>query len=128
LDATGTNCDDLALVSTILFVAIDRISCSDAFASSLCRSDLIELLGRTKPKTVSELMEIAKRFPDGEDAYHSKRACSPEYDGSSRQRNQRCRPHNEDSRTRRNQVAARYERLDEEGGENEEYHKKDNQR
>jgi hypothetical protein len=34
LDATGTNCDDLALVSTILFVAIDRISCSDTCGTS----------------------------------------------------------------------------------------------
>jgi hypothetical protein len=59
----------------------------DAFASGLRRSDLVEELGRTKPKTVSELMEIDNRFADGVDAYHSKRARSPEYDRSSRQRN-----------------------------------------
>jgi hypothetical protein len=64
----------------------------DAFTSGLRRSDLIEELGRMKPKTVSELMEIANRFADGEDAYNSKMAHSPEYDGSSRQHNQRRRP------------------------------------
>jgi hypothetical protein len=96
----------------------------DAFASGLRCSDLIEELGRTKPKTVLELMDIANRFTHGEDAYHSKRARSPEYDESSRQRNQRRRSRNEDGRTRRNQVAAGYEKRDEEGDENEEYHKK----
>jgi hypothetical protein len=95
-----------------------------AFASGLCHLDLVEELGRTKPKTVSELMEIANRFADGEDAYHSKRARSPEYDGSSRQCNQRLRSCNEEGHTRRNQVVAGYERRDEEGDENEEYHKK----
>jgi hypothetical protein len=35
---------------------------------------------RTKPRTVSELMDVANRFPDGEDAYHNKRARSPEDD------------------------------------------------
>jgi hypothetical protein len=82
----------------------------DAFASGLPRSDLVEELGIAKPKMVSKLMEIANRFADGVDAYHNKRARSPEYGGSSRQRNQRCRPRNEDGRTRRNQVAAGYER------------------
>jgi hypothetical protein len=45
----------------------------DAFASGLRRSDLVEELGRTKPKTVSELMEIASRFANGEDAYNKKK-------------------------------------------------------
>jgi hypothetical protein len=88
--------------------------------------DLVEELGRAKPKTVLELMEIANRFTDGEDAYHNKRARSPEYDGSSRQSNQRCRPRTEDSRTRQNQIAAGYERRNEGGNDNEEYHRKDN--
>jgi hypothetical protein len=39
--------------------------------------DLIDEMGRIKPSTVSELMEIANRFADGEDAYHNKRARSP---------------------------------------------------
>jgi hypothetical protein len=33
----------------------------------------MEELGRTKPRTVSELMEVANRFADGEDAYNNKR-------------------------------------------------------
>jgi hypothetical protein len=37
----------------------------------------MEELGRTKPKMVSKLIEIASRFADGEDAYNNKRARSP---------------------------------------------------
>jgi hypothetical protein len=40
----------------------------DAFSAGLRCSDLVKELGRTRPKTVSELMEIASRFTDGEDA------------------------------------------------------------
>jgi hypothetical protein len=50
----------------------------DAFAAGLHRSDLVEEVGRTKPMTVSELMEVANRFADGEDAYNNKRGRSPE--------------------------------------------------
>jgi hypothetical protein len=100
----------------------------DGFASSLRRSDLVEELGRTKPKTLSELMEIANRFANREDAYHSKRARSPEYDGPGRQRNQRRRSRNKDGRARRIQITAGYEKRGEEGDEDEEYHKKDNYR
>jgi hypothetical protein len=100
----------------------------DAFVSGLRRTDLVEELGRTKPKTVSKLMEIANRFEDGEDAYHSKRACSPEYDRPGMQLNQRRQSRNKDGHTRRNQIAAGYEKRDEEGNENEEYHKKVNYR
>jgi hypothetical protein len=56
----------------------------DAFSAGLHRSDLVEELGRTRPKTVSELIEIARRFADGEDAYNNKRAHSPEVDRASR--------------------------------------------
>jgi hypothetical protein len=35
-------------------------------------------MGRTKPRTVSELMGVANRFADGEEVYHNKRARSPE--------------------------------------------------
>jgi hypothetical protein len=90
--------------------------------------DLVEELGRSKPRMVSELMEIANRFTDGEDAYHSKRARSPEYDRSSRQHNQRHRSRNEDGRTMRNQVAAGYKRREGDEQENDEYHKKANSR
>jgi hypothetical protein len=48
----------------------------------------VEELGRMKPKTVSELIEIASRFVDGEDTYNNKRAHSPEGDEKSKQRNQ----------------------------------------
>jgi hypothetical protein len=72
----------------------------------------MEELGRTRPMTVSELMEVANRFADVEDAYNNKRVRSPEVDRASSQRR---RPGNEDSRTRQNQIAAGYERRDEEG-------------
>jgi hypothetical protein len=58
----------------------------DAFSASLHRSDLVEELGRTKPRPVLELMEVANRFPDGEDAYNNKRGWSPEVDRASKQR------------------------------------------
>jgi hypothetical protein len=90
----------------------------DAFLASLRCSDLVEELGRTKPRTVSELMEVANRFADGEDAYNNKRARSPEVDRASRQRR---RSRNKDSRTRRNQISAGYERKDEEGYESIEF-------
>jgi hypothetical protein len=102
----------------------------DAFAFGLCHSDLVEEQGRIRPRTVSELMEIANRFADGEDAYHNKRACSPEHDRSSRYNNQRRRSRNVDSRILHNQVATGYRRSNKEGGEHKirEYHKKDNSR
>jgi hypothetical protein len=93
----------------------------DAFSVGLCHSDLMEELGRTRPKIVSELIEIASRFVDGEDAYNNKRAHSPEVDRASRQRH---RSRNEDSRTRRNQVAVGYETRNEEGDEGREYQDK----
>jgi hypothetical protein len=58
----------------------------DAFSAGLCRSDLVEEVGRIKPRIVSELMEIANRFADGEDAYNNKRGRSLEVDKTSRQR------------------------------------------
>jgi uncharacterized protein YPO0396 len=84
----------------------------DAVSSGLRRSDLVEEIGRTRPRTVSELMEVVNRFADGEDTYNNKRGRSPEVDRASRQR-QRYR--NGDSHVRRNQVATGYERRDEEG-------------
>jgi hypothetical protein len=85
----------------------------------------VEELGRTRPKTVLKLIEIASRFADGEDAYNNKRAHSPEVDRASRQRR---RSHNEDGRVRRNQVATGYERGDKEGTESREYQDKNNRR
>jgi hypothetical protein len=71
----------------------------DAFSSSLRRLDLVEEIGRTRPRTVSELMEVANRFTNGEDAYNNKRGRSPEVDGASRQRR---RYRNGDNHARRN--------------------------
>jgi hypothetical protein len=45
----------------------------DAFIVGLQRGDLVEEMGRIKPKTVSDLMDIANRFADGEDACNNKR-------------------------------------------------------
>jgi hypothetical protein len=45
----------------------------DAFLAGLRRSDLVEELGRTKSRTISELMEVANKFVDGEDVYNNKR-------------------------------------------------------
>jgi hypothetical protein len=59
----------------------------DAFAFGLRHSDLVEELGRIRPRTVLELMEVSNRFADGEDAYHNKRARSPKHDRSSRHNN-----------------------------------------
>jgi uncharacterized protein YPO0396 len=95
----------------------------DAFSSGLRRSDLVEKIGRTRPRTVSELMEVANRFADGEDAYNNKRGRSPEVDRASRQRR---RYRNGDNHARRNQVAAGYERRDKEGYENKEFQGKGN--
>jgi hypothetical protein len=83
----------------------------------------VEEVGRTKPRTVSELMEVANRFAEREDAYNNKQGCSPEVDRVSRQRQ---RSYNGDSHARRNQIAARYERRDEEGYENREFQARGN--
>jgi hypothetical protein len=44
----------------------------DAFTLRLRREDLVEEMGRLKPKIVSDLMDIANRFADGEDACNNK--------------------------------------------------------
>jgi hypothetical protein len=80
----------------------------DSFALGLRQSDLVEEMGRLKSRTVSELMEIASRFADGEDAYHNKRARSPERDRSNIYNNQRRRPRNDGGHNPHNQVAAVY--------------------
>jgi hypothetical protein len=53
-----------------------RRASSIRFLADLRCSDLVEELGRTRPKTMSELMKIASRFTDGEDAYNNKRTRS----------------------------------------------------
>jgi hypothetical protein len=71
----------------------------DAFSSGLRRSDLVEEIGRTRPRKVSKLMEVANRFADGEYAYNNKRGHSPEVDRVSRQRQRYC---NRDNHARQN--------------------------
>jgi hypothetical protein len=78
----------------------------DAFSVGLHRSDLVEEIGRTRPTTVAELMEEAKKFVDGEDAYNNQRGRSPEVDKTNKQRR---RHHNRDNQGRQNQIAAGYE-------------------
>jgi hypothetical protein len=74
---------------------------------------------------VSKLIEIASRFADGEDAYNNKRERSPKVDRANRQRR---RSRNKDGRVRRNQVAAGYEKGDEEGNKSREYQDKSSRR
>ena len=52
----------------------------DAFVAGIRRRDLIEDLGRSRPRTIADLMEIANRWADGEDVVHNKRHRSPEED------------------------------------------------
>jgi hypothetical protein len=63
----------------------------DAFVLGLLRSDFVKEMGKTKPRTVSELMDVTNKFVDGKDAYHNKRTRSPKDDRSNRYSNQRCR-------------------------------------
>jgi hypothetical protein len=95
----------------------------DAFSAGLHRSDLVEEVGRIKPRTVSELMEVANIFADGEDAYNNKRGRSTEVDKTSRQRR---RYHNDDNNGRRNQIAAGYDGRNEEGYKSKELQTRDN--
>jgi hypothetical protein len=50
----------------------------DAFIIGLRRGDLVEEMGRIKLKIVSDLMDVANRFVDGEDACNNKRTRSLE--------------------------------------------------
>jgi hypothetical protein len=59
----------------------------DTFTIGLRRADIVEEMGRIKPKTVAELMYIANRFADSEHACHYKRTRSPKDDGVNRYTN-----------------------------------------
>jgi hypothetical protein len=63
----------------------------DAFIIGLRRRDLVEEMGRIKPKIVSDLMDTTNRFADGEDACNNKRMRSPEDDRRNRYGSQRRR-------------------------------------
>jgi hypothetical protein len=77
----------------------------DAFIVGLRRGDLVEEMGRIKPKTVSDLMDVANKFVDGEDACNNKRTRSPEDDRRNIYGGQRRRSHNYGSHS---QVAIGY--------------------
>jgi hypothetical protein len=65
-------------------------------------------MGKIKPKTVSELMDIANRFVDGEDTCNNKRTRSPEDDRGNRYNSQRRRSRNYDNYGSHSQVTAGY--------------------
>jgi hypothetical protein len=80
----------------------------DAFTHGLRRGDLVEEMGRIRPKTISDLMDIANRFADDKDACNDKRTRSPEDDRGNIYINQRRRPRNYDNYGSHSQVAAGY--------------------
>jgi hypothetical protein len=80
----------------------------DAFTIGLQRADLVKEMGQVKPKTVAELMDIANRFADGEDACNNKRMRSPKDDRGNRYSNQRRRSRNYDNYGSHSQVATGY--------------------
>jgi hypothetical protein len=65
-------------------------------------------MGQIKPRTVSELMDIANMFADGEDACNNKRMRSPEDGRGNRYNSQRRRSRNYDNYGSHSQVAAGY--------------------
>jgi hypothetical protein len=80
----------------------------DAFIVGLRRGDLVQEMGRIKPKIVSDLMDIVNRFANGEDACNNKRTRSPEDDRGNRYGGQRRRSRNYDNYGSHSQVAAGY--------------------
>jgi hypothetical protein len=52
----------------------------DAFSAGITRKEFIEELGRTRPKTVADMMETALKWADGEDSLRNSRARSPNDD------------------------------------------------
>jgi hypothetical protein len=63
----------------------------DAFIIGLRQRDLVEEMGRIKPKILSDLTNVANRFVDREDACNNKRTRSPEDDRRNRYGSQRRR-------------------------------------
>ena len=66
----------------------------DAFIGGIRRRDLVEELGRANPRTVAELMDIANKWADGEDAVQNKRPRSPEEDRNKNNNQYKRRFHN----------------------------------
>jgi hypothetical protein len=80
----------------------------DAFIVGLRRGDLVKEMARIKPKTVSDLMDIANRFANGEDACNNKRTRSPEDDRGNRYGGQRRRSRNYNNYGSHSQVVVGY--------------------
>jgi hypothetical protein len=80
----------------------------DAFIIGLRQGDLVEEMGRIKPKIVSDLTDVANRFADGEDACNNKWMRSPEDNRKNRYGRQRRRSRNYDNYGSHSQVAAGY--------------------
>jgi hypothetical protein len=80
----------------------------DAFTLGLWRGDLVEEVGRIKPRTVSELMDIANRLAGGKDACNNKRTRSPEDDRGNRYNSERRRSRNYDNYGSHSQVVVGY--------------------
>jgi hypothetical protein len=66
----------------------------DAFIRGIHRRDLVEELGRSNPRTDAELMEIANKWIDGDDAIQKNRPRSPEEDRNRNNNQYRRRFHN----------------------------------
>jgi hypothetical protein len=80
----------------------------NAFTIGLRRGDPVKEMGRIKPKTVSDLMNLANRFADGKDACNNKQTRSPEDDRGNRYSGQRRRSQNYDNYGSHSQVAVGY--------------------
>jgi hypothetical protein len=80
----------------------------NAFTLRLRRGDLVEEMGRIRPKIVSDLMDMANRFGDGDYACNNKRTRSPKDDRGNRYGGQRRRSRNYDNYGSHSQVAAGY--------------------
>jgi hypothetical protein len=80
----------------------------NAFTLGLRRGDIVEEMGRIKPRTISDLMDIANRFADREDACNNKRTQTPEDDRGNRYSSQRRRSRNYDNYGSHSQVAVGY--------------------
>jgi hypothetical protein len=80
----------------------------DAFTLGLRRGDLVEEMGKIKPKIVLDLMDIANRFADREDACNNKWTRSPEDDRGNRYGGQRRRSRNYDNYGSHSQVVTGY--------------------
>jgi cobalamin biosynthesis protein CobT len=78
----------------------------DAFNNGLHRTDFVEELGRVRPKTMGELMDLANTWASGEDAASNKRARSPEEEQARRGNDRSRRSRNYDDYDKPKQVSA----------------------